>query len=194
MRTFRRHPAHAPRAVSRPAADARMRGAIALPAADPEAAAPQRVAYIPPQLLARYERAKILGGLLFAAIFAGWLWLQWSNPWMRAVALALVALTAWWTITSVLHDARRHTGRLLELAGSSLLITTPEGTCWVKLDHVDHAVWSEDRGLTFMRVDGQALGGIDTHQLATEEEARRFMGWLRRHTAVGWNVRWPSPA
>jgi hypothetical protein len=187
--TFRRRPVNAPRAVRVPR-QVRMRGAVQL-TATPQADA-DRVVYQPPQLLAKYERAKLIGGLLFAAIFAGWLWLQWSNPWMRVAAGALLLLTAWITASSIVTDLRRHQGRQIELAGRALLVTTPEGTCWIQLPDVAVAQWTDDAGLRFDRADGQTLGRIDLVTLADEDEARRFLGWLRQHAQVDFAVQWPQ--
>lgn len=172
---------------------ARHRGIAAVGAGQPPAG-PQRVVYQPPALLARYQRAKLVGGLLFTAIFAGWLWLQWSNPWIRSLAVALVGLTAWITGASVLADRRRHAGRQIELAGDALLVTTPEGTRWIALGQIDHAVWTDDGGMTFHGRDGRALAALDTALLADEEEARRFLGWLRRHAPTPWPVHWARRA
>lgn len=183
-------PEHASRRVRHAA---RMRGALAVSFSS-NPSPPPRVIYQPPHLLARYHRAKMIGSALFAVIFAGWLWLQWSNPWMRIGILALMVLTGWFTAWSILADLRRHRGRQVELAGEGLLITSPEGTCWIQLDEVSHAHWSDEGGLTFLRADGQPLGTMDLMFLADEEEARRFLGWLRQRKNIPWKVRWPSRA
>ncbi len=188
---FRRRPAHAPRVVRKRAA-ARMRGAVQLATTPIDREPTLRAIYQPPQLLARYERAKVVGGLLFVAIFAGWLWLQWSNPWMRMLTGALLVMTAWFTVASILTDLRRHHGRQIELVGRALLVTSPQGTCWIELSDVEHAQWSDDAGMSFVRRDGLALGRIDLVTIADEDEARRFMGWLRQRANVGFNVRWPQ--
>lgn len=188
--TLRRRPAHAPRMARRPAA--RMRGAVQLATSAISEVSPTRVVYQPLQVLVRYERAKVVGGLLFAVIFAGWLWLQWSNPWMRWLAVGLLIVTAWAIASSIMTDLRRHQGRQIELAGKALLVTTPEGTCWIQLPDVAHAQWLGDKGLCFVRADGQALGTIDLVTIADENEARRFLGWLRQHAGVGFVVRWPQ--
>lgn len=187
----RRSPAYAPRPVARAAV--RMRGAVSMPLADTPAP-PRRTLYQPPHLLAKYYRAKLAGSVLFGLIFVGWLWLQWSNPWMRGAVIGLLALTAWFTATSILADLRRHRGRQIELAGDGLLITTPQGTCWIQLPAVDHARWADDAGLALVRADGQTLGTIDLMLLADEDEARRFLGWLRQHATIQWSVRWPPRA
>jgi len=50
--------------------------------------------WMPPGRMWRYQIAKLVGGALVAAIFGGWLMIQWSNPVMRWLCIALIGITA----------------------------------------------------------------------------------------------------
>src|SRR5688572_9427233 len=96
--------------------------ALSLPSID---RAGERIAWLPRERMLRYQWAKVLGDVVVCAIFAGWLLIQWSNPLMRAGAVALLAITAWVVVASVLSDARRSRGRRLWLEAGQIRVVEP---------------------------------------------------------------------
>jgi hypothetical protein len=161
--------------------------------------------WLPPRLIRRYQWAKALGGVVFASIFAGWMVIEWSSPVMRVLAGALIVVTLWVTVASVVIDAARARGRQVAVGDGRLDVTTPPapgsaaGSCAsVTLADVAYAQWRQDGdegdggpGLWFIGRDGRPLGGLDTVFLRDEAEARAFVGWLREHWDVALEVRWP---
>ena len=151
--------------------------------------------WLPPNRLRRYERAKLIGGVLIAVIFLGWLVVQWSNPFVRYLSIALLLTTAWVLLSSTIADRVRARGRQIAVDGRSLHITTPTGQRWVALDQVAAAQWHDGpqpaAGLWFYDEHRQAVAHLDLYFLADDVEARTFVGWLRRQTGVALNVRWP---
>ncbi len=168
------------------------RTATPVPAPGP-AATP--IVWLPAHRMRQYQRAKLIGAALFALIFAGWLYLQWSNPPLRWFTLALLALTGWVTFRSVREDARRTRGRRLAVVDDALLITIDDLTQRLPLSAA-RLVWREDHdttlGLWFYDAQGQTLAHLDGEFFAEQAEARMFMGWLRRHTTLPLVVQWPT--
>lgn len=151
------------------------------------------VLWLPPARMRQYAIARIVGGLLFAAIFAGWMVIQWSNVTMRFASAALIVLTAWVTVSSILSDARRMRGRQVEWDGDAMLVTTPDSFKRVRLAEITHATWREttaDYGLTFYDQYNTPLARLDENIIADEAEARTFLRWLRNQTETKFEVRW----
>lgn len=172
----------------------------------PRASAGRVVAFLPPEKLARYQWAKAIGAAFFIVIFAGWLFIQWSNPVMRGVAIVLLLLTAWFTLRSIVGDAMRSHGRRIELTWSAdadrndahLRITTPQSVMTVPVRDIHCAKWSEDDdsafGLWLMDRHGQTLAHLDAWFVDHEEEARTFLNWARQHTRFDFPIQWPQKA
>lgn len=156
------------------------------------------VVWLPPERMRRYEWAKVIGAILVMTIFAGWLLIQWSNPFMRLLAMALLLMTAWITGKSILIDILRMRGRRLAVcpAENLLHVTQPQGATAVRLAEVAQGQWrdqtQEATGLWLLDNQGQTLVHLDSAFLADEAEARTFLNWLRQHTAAGFDVRWPD--
>jgi hypothetical protein len=152
--------------------------------------------WLPPRHLRRYQRAKLLGGTLVVAIFAGWLYLQWSNLAMRLVAIALILATAWVVLSSMLADANRARGRQIAVEGDKLRVTRPEGETLVTLADAASAEWRDEpigrAGLWLLDARGQSLAHLDAALLADQAEARVFLGWLRDRTGITLPTRWPA--
>lgn len=153
---------------------------------------------MPPARLRSYVTARIVGGGLFAAIFLGWMWIQWSNPAMRFVALGLVAVTAIVTAVSIRNDAARARGRQVTVAGDEILIASPAGDARFTPADVAFLRWDEatedTAGLWFHRNDDShaVLAHLDLNFVGDQAEARAFLGWLRRQTGETFQVRWPD--
>ncbi len=149
--------------------------------------------WLPPGRMRQYAIARATGGVLFAAIFAGWMVIQWSSVTMRIIAASLIALTAWVTATSIAGDARRMRGRQVEYLGDALLITTPDGELTVPLDAIARATWNEEAdspGLAFHDRNESCLVRLDENIIADEAEARAFLRWLRSHAETTFEVKW----
>ena len=160
----------------------------------------------------RYQWSKALGGLVFAGIFAGWMVLEWSSPMMRVIAGVLMVVTLWVTTASVLIDAARSRGRQLTLSAGRLDITTPGAPATprapgtpatsesVTLADVAYARWRDGMsdvdggaaGLVFFDHNDRPLARLDNVFLRDEAEARAFVGWLREHAEIIFEVRWPK--
>jgi len=156
------------------------------------AAAP-RALWLPPGRMRQYAIARATGGVLFAAIFAGWMVIQWSSITMRIIAMSLIALTAWVTATSIATDAKRMRGRQVECLGDALLITAPDSEVNVRIDAIAHAAWSEEAdgcGLAFYDRNETRLARLDENIIADEAEARAFLRWLRTHVETNFEVKW----
>ena len=171
--------------------------------AQPEPAAPrgeppadESGLWLPPRRMATYHRARALGGALFALIFAGWLWLQWTNVPMRYLAIGLLLVTAWVTMTSITRDRARQAQRQLAVERNALRITTAEGETRVGLADIARARWSDgpapQAGLWLLGPDDRALAHLDLNFFADESEARAFLGWARRRTTLPFEVHWPT--
>lgn len=150
--------------------------------------------WLPPRQIRRYQRNKIIGGLIITVIFAGWLVLQWSNVVMRLVALGLIATTLWVVIESILDDLRRGHGRQIEIVGGRLLITDADKVTTVSFADVAAATWHDESmpGLYLYDGQGQTLAHLDSHFLADQAEARCFLGWSRQRAQLPFKVQWPS--
>jgi hypothetical protein len=179
-----------------------------LPPTQP-ASEPAASLWMPPQRLRRYQAAKLVGALLFILIFAGWLALQWSNPAMRWLTVALIGITAWVTVASVVSDLRRSAGRQVAMLGAGgsgefgwmLRVTSPAGEVQLKMADVVIARWREDEeaslGLWFFDDRGSVMAHLDGHFLADQDEARALIAWLRRQIPSGslpFPVQWPPVA
>lgn len=154
--------------------------------------------WLPPRRLVRYQFAKVGGALIAAGIFAGWLVIQWSNWSMRLLAGALLVMTAWITFSSIVGDLVRSRGRQLAVVDAALRITTPSGETLVPAARVAWAQWRNDTeatmGLWLFDAGGAVLAHLDAGFIATDEEARAFLHWVRQRTAFTSDVRWPSTA
>lgn len=149
--------------------------------------------WLPPKRMRQYAIARMVGGLLFAAIFAGWMAIQWSNVVMRFTGGALIVLTAWVTATSIVTDARRMRGRQVECDGESLTVTTPDSASPVPLNAIGGCKWSEAPdayGLSFYDHNNKLMAHLDENIIADEAEARAFLRWLRTRTAATIEVIW----
>jgi hypothetical protein len=146
--------------------------------------------WLPPARLRRYMLMKCLAAAGFAAIFLGWMLLQWFNPLLRGIAAALALATVWITVRSSLAERRRAAGRQVELLDAALRITTPGRETCLPLAELDHGQWSDDAGLSLHDRDGRPLGLIDTGCIADESEARAFLHWLRDRAGISLRVRW----
>jgi hypothetical protein len=161
-------------------------------------AAPQRTVWLPEDAMARYWRAKTVGGVLFAMIFLGWLVIQWSNPIMRWLAISLVLATAWMTWDSIRAERRRFVGRKISVTADDLRIEQADDTREVALSRVDHLQWIDEgdakraAGLWCFDAQGNELLHMDQQLVANEREARSFLGWLRRETGLQAPVRWST--
>jgi len=144
----------------------------------------------------RYQQVKAGGGLLFALLFAGWLFLQGSNPVMRWIIAGLLVLTLLITFASILEDRRRVRGRQL-LAEPGRWMLERDGTRTViDLRQVAEARWRHDEtahlGLWLHDARGRPIARIDPGLVGDEEEARRFLGWARGVSGLPFPVRWPD--
>ncbi len=150
------------------------------------------------QRLMTYQRNKALGGRLIGAVFIGWLWLQWSNPVMRVVAICLTGLTIWMTTSSIVSDLRRAKGRALSLIGQSLYIARPDvDALTLPLESIARAHWRENSpqtlGLWLFDKNEQVLIHLDDHFLESQDEARAFLGWARKYADLNFQVTWEAP-
>lgn len=156
--------------------------------------ASERGLWLPPRLMWRYQWYKAGGGLLVCAIFAGWLLIQWSSPGMRWLSMALIAGTAWIVAISIIEDRRRSRGRQIAARDGTITVTTPQSVTRVSLADVAEIRWQDDTppGLWLHGHSGEVLAHLDTDFLATQEEARSFLGWLRQQADLNVRVRWPE--
>ena len=148
--------------------------------------------------MAKYQAVKLIGAAFFAAIFAGWLWLQWSNPIMRVIAGGLLFMTIVFTWKAHVADDRRvRSGRLaVSQKQRSITITHHDESKTIALQDVARAVWRNDSeanmGLWLYDNEGKALAHIDGTFVAHEAEARKFLAWLRTLVDVPFQVSWPA--
>lgn len=180
-----------------------MSTAAASPTAS-HASTERAVAFLPPERMVRYQWAKLIGGAFFVAIFSGWLFIQWSNLLMRAIAATLVLLTVWQTLRSVVADTLRSRGRLIELTWSPgggrddavLRITTPERVSLIPVCDIASARWSDEDdhtfGLVLLDRQGGQLAHLDAWFVDHQEEARTLLNWARQHTRFEFPVHWPQ--
>lgn len=152
--------------------------------------------WLPRRRMLKYQYAKVVGGLLIGAIFAGWLVLQWSNLGMRLFAFALLGVTAWIVIGSIAADVERARGRQLSLDSNTLTVTRPDASDTVDLTRVARGAWNEatyeDAGLWLYDDAGNALTHIDLNFLGDQDEARAFLRWARQRTELSFPIEWPS--
>ena len=150
--------------------------------------------WLPPRRLRSYICAKIAVSLIVGIIFVGWLWIQWSNPVMRIVAIALLIVTAWVLVGSILDDITRSRGRQLAIDGDDVLVKLPTGETRFRQSHLHHAHWRSDDveslGLWFFDADNQTLAHLDDGFAGDEAEARALVDWLRKHTQLQLPVQW----
>ncbi len=158
--------------------------------ATPDARCRELRLWLPPARLRRYALMKHLAAAGFAAIFLGWMLLQWSNPIMRCGAAALGLATVWITVRSSLAERGRTAGRQVELIDRTLRITMPDSNVRLRLADVAHGRWRDDAGLSLHDRDGRLLGLIDTGCIADETEARTFLHWLRDRAGISLRVHW----
>lgn len=152
--------------------------------------------WMPPGRMWRYQLAKAVGGLLVAAIFAGWLLIQWSNPVMRILCMVLIAITAWVVYASIRQDIVRGRGRQLQLTADRMTIVGPDAQQVLRLNDIGYARWREDTqesaGLWFYDREDRTLAHLNTAYLGDQSEARAFLNWARQRAPMGFDVRWPS--
>lgn len=151
--------------------------------------------WLPPGRMKQYAIARVVGGVLFATIFAGWMVIQWSNVTMRVAAGGLIVLTAWVTASSIMTDAKRMRGRQVAWGDSAIIVSTPAGETRVRMSEIARAVWrrnSEAFGMMFYDHRGAVLVRLDESFLSDESEARVFLRWLRTKTRTDFEVTWRS--
>jgi hypothetical protein len=152
--------------------------------------------WMPPGRMWRYQLAKAVGGLLVAAIFVGWLLIQWSNPVMRVMCIVLIAITAWVVYVSIREDVVRGRGRQLRLTAERMTIVGPGAQHVLRLSDINAAQWREDTeetaGLWFYDEQNHMLAHLDTAYLGDQSEARAFLNWARQRARMDFDVRWPS--
>ncbi len=170
------------------------RGAVP-PAKDPE-----KLLWMPPKRLRRYQWQKVLAGALVSVIFLGWLAIQWSSPLVRTMSLLLLGVTAWVVVRSIADDAARSHGRQIALIpgpSPALEIATPHSLVRVPLHNVHEAQWCEEpleqAGLWLFDEHHRALGHLDSAFFADQLEACAFLRWARRQVHIDFPVRWPQP-
>ncbi len=150
--------------------------------------------WLPPRRLRRYQIFKTLGGLLFAAVFAGWALAVWPRVTLAGVAAVMVLITVWVTLTSFLRDQRRAAGRQLQVTADAMQLTTPVSVTRIPWADVHSARWQEhetaSQGLWLFGDTGQPLAHIDRSFLADAGEARAFLGWARQRAPVHFPVAW----
>ena len=165
-----------------------------------DAASPRQY-WRPPALMKRYQIAKLVGTAFFVLIFAGWLWLQWSNPMMRIVAGGLLFMTVWFTFKSVAVDNLRARKGHLAIIDNKLEITRNLGaetaTLLIPLNNIGHAEWRNDTdetaGLHLFSHTGSSMSFLNLDFVADEAEARSLANWIRSTTNQAFEVRWPQP-
>jgi hypothetical protein len=142
----------------------------------------------------RYQWYKVIGGALMGVIFAGWLAVLGSSIAMRSVGIGLIAVTAWVVIQSIRDDLARGSNRQLAITNGQLRICTPRSDTQVLLTDVAQACWRDDNnpGLWLYNHRGESIAHIDTVFLASQAEARMFLGWARRQAELPFPVRWPQ--
>ena len=152
--------------------------------------------WLPPARLRRYQRNKAIVGLLMAAIFAGWLVVQWANVLLRWVSLGLLLTTLWILIRSLVVDTQRSRNRQVMVDGRHLVVEGPARTQRALLAEVSVAHWynqpPSQAGLWFYDHRGHVLAHLDSAFLADESEARAFLGWTRQRAKTQFQVRWPG--
>lgn len=162
----------------------------------PAAAGDESRLWMPPRRLWKYQGAKIVGTTVIAAIFVGWLTIQWSSPAMRVLAGALLAMTLWVLIVSIRDDLIRSRGRQIFLHAGVLEIIAPQAAHSLPLHEIAWAQWREDdadaAGLWLFGRSGQPLAHLDTAFLADQSEARAFLRWARQRASLDFEVRWPA--
>ncbi|MCE9591959.1 MAG: hypothetical protein K8S99_15740 [Planctomycetes bacterium] len=162
--------------------------------------------FLPPERMLRYQWAKVTGAAFFIVIFGSWLYIQWSSPVMRTVAMLLVVLTVWYTLRSIIGDVARSRGRLISLSwrpdaprdDADLLINTPTGVTTIPVRDIASARWSEeddaDFGLWLLDRDDKPLAHLDAWFVDHQEEARTLLNWARKHTRFEFPIHWPETA
>ncbi|MBI1336631.1 MAG: hypothetical protein GC164_06685 [Phycisphaera sp.] len=152
--------------------------------------------WLPPRRMRRYQLAKVGGALVVTLIFVGWLVLQWSNPAMRYLTLALLAITLWVTLASILGDLARSRGRQLRIAGGKMTVKLGEQLTTISLEKIFRGQWREDAydtaGLWLIDQNGATLAHLDTGYLADQDEARAFLRWARQRAKFDFPIQWPT--
>lgn len=151
--------------------------------------------WLAPRRLRRYAIMKALGAAGFAAIFAGWMLIQWSNLAMRLAAAGLLTTTLVVTVRTIAADRRRAHGRQVAVMGDEggprrLKITTPDAAADLPLEALAAGRWREDAGLDLLDAAGRTLATLDRGLVEDEHEARAFLGWLRAHSGLALRVKW----
>lgn len=150
--------------------------------------------WLPPRRMRQYEIAKAATGLIAIFILA-WLTAQWSGV-MQWMGIALIIITAWVTIGSIITDIRHARGRQVGVEGGTLRITDGQDVNEVPLCDISRAQWRDDdaaeTGLFLYGEGNEELGRLNTHFLADETEARTFIGWLRGRAGITLHVDWPD--
>lgn len=151
--------------------------------------------WLPVHRMRSYAIARVIGGALFAAIFVGWIFIQWSSPAMRIIASSLVVITVWVTLGTIIRDARRAAGRQITAKPGALEITNHDGMRTVRMTDVGRVAWQEESadtfGLWFYDTQDNVLARLDENYLDSEAEARTFIGWVHARMDVPFKVSWP---
>ena len=149
--------------------------------------------WLPPRRLSHYQIAKGIAALLAIAIFSGWLWIQWSNLFIRIVAITLSFVTACVTLSSMLSDRRRARGRQIAAKSSEIIVTSPADVVRIDCADIDRGVWHDDGdacGLKLIHRDGRTLVLLDGMFFRDQAEARAFVGWCRKRTGCALHIVW----
>lgn len=150
--------------------------------------------WLSPRRLRRYEVAKGVGAVLFASLFVVWAMAVWPQLLPTLIATALVLITLWVTVTSVVRDRQRSRGRQLRITAHAMHLTVPGAATRIPWVDVHSARWldehSSSQGLWLYGATGQPLAHIDRAFLADQSEARAFLGWARQRAPLRFSVAW----
>ena len=152
--------------------------------------------YLPKNTLKQYHALKFTLALMLSSIFAWWLYVN-QNAYTAPmyIFLSVIAITTIWvTYTSINGEASRDKNRQISTTQNSLIITTDDLVTTINKNDIHHAVWQEDsfqnQGLHIISKQGKALGHIDGQVLSNQEDARRFLRWLRTDANINFDVQW----
>lgn len=152
--------------------------------------------FLPSTTLRQYHALKIILALMLSSIFAWWIYVnQGSYSTAMYLALATVALiTIWVTFTSVNGESARDKNRQITITQNTLIIQADNKITNINKNDINHAIWHQDtfqnQGLHIISKQGQTIGHIDGQVLSNQEDARRFLRWLRNDGNINFDVQW----
>jgi len=161
----------------------------------------ERDLWLPPSRMRRYQRTKIIAATLFCLIFVSWLIAQWNDPTVWVICVALMGATVWVTTLTVVRDAQQIRDRQIAVRQGLLEITCETDHSTIELSSISRVVWRDkpspshddpDSGLSFYDSAGHTLGRLDLFFLPDQNEARNFIGWLRRRVDLACKIEWPD--